>query len=107
MTQRDDESPDREAILARRRHFIARALPSRELVAIAVSGLTTACHPRVCLRVAGSEIPTTDSEDTATGTDEAATGTGEEPSASTETETGTTETETSTESTETETGEPS
>ena len=83
MTQRDEDSPDREAILARRRHFIARALPGRELMVVAVSGLATACP---CLSIG---VPEDTGEPTTSTGDETATSTGDETSTSTGTETST------------------
>jgi hypothetical protein len=90
MAERDDEDLDRAAILARRRRYIAQALaelerparvgPKAKLMAVAVSGLATAC-PRPCLSDAGgpidpideTETGETDTETADTGTDETGT----------------------------------
>lgn len=93
----DEDTPDldRDAILARRERFIARvsrsfaeptAGPKTKLVALAISGLTTACP---CLDIAvpeesGDSDQPTDDSDTATGT---ATGTQTGPETGTASET--------------------
>jgi hypothetical protein len=81
-----DADPDREAILARRKHFVARALtdlggPSgalagrrTKLVALAVTGLTTACP---CLKMASSNQPPPPSKSNEEGHDAPESGDGE------------------------------
>ncbi len=79
MAERDDEvDPDRTAILARRRAFIVHAMTGLDgaalgsktkLVALAVSGLTTAC-PRPCLNDVGSSYEMPEDEGTGESNDE-------------------------------------
>ncbi|MFV8749350.1 hypothetical protein ACNOYE_02235 [Nannocystaceae bacterium ST9] len=70
MAERDDSTdPDREAILARRRHFIARALaqvespglgPRTGALVVAVASLATACP---CLKMVPPPEPSMDESD--------------------------------------------